>query len=165
MKCVLTCFVLLVLLHSIVVNHYGHWDWLLGAVFAVVMLCLFRGFLFSGKSLPRMRNLFLRFIAFVPLCLATIVLITRGTWQVTLVVLNLRPLPQSGLVTVPIDEMTPTGVSVIALITTLSPGTVFLDVDWENKTMLFHSLDASDPAKVRADIHRFYQRYQRFVFP
>jgi hypothetical protein len=28
-----------------------------------------------------------------------------------------------------------------------------------------HFIDASDPDAVRADLHRFYDRYQRRVFP
>ena len=31
--------------------------------------------------------------------------------------------------------------------------------------MLFHVIDASDPDAVRAQLDRFYQRYQRRVFP
>jgi len=31
--------------------------------------------------------------------------------------------------------------------------------------MLFHVIDASDPDAVRVHFNRFYQRYQRPVFP
>ncbi|CCF84740.1 Na+/H+ antiporter subunit E [Nitrolancea hollandica] len=48
---------------------------------------------------------------------------------------------------------------------TLAPGSVLVDVDWERGVMLFHLLDASDPDATRATVARFYERYQRAVFP
>lgn len=79
--------------------------------------------------------------------------------------LRIRPLPQTGFVTVPIEERTPLGVAVCGLVTTLSPGSVLVEVDEERGVMLFHVLDASDPEAVRAQQREFYERYQRHVFP
>jgi multisubunit Na+/H+ antiporter MnhE subunit len=56
-------------------------------------------------------------------------------------------------------------VAVSALVTTLSPGSFLVDVDWTEGTMLIHVIEASDPDRVRADLETFYQRYQRRVFP
>jgi multisubunit Na+/H+ antiporter MnhE subunit len=50
-------------------------------------------------------------------------------------------------------------------LTTLSPGSVLVDIDWQRRDMLLHVIDASDPDAVRADLERFYDRYQRRVFP
>ncbi len=59
----------------------------------------------------------------------------------------------------------PTGVAVTGLLVTLAPGSVLIDVDWEAGLILFHMFDASDPAATRGAIERFYERYQRPVFP
>ena len=79
--------------------------------------------------------------------------------------LHVRPLNHPGIVAVPIAERSPLGVAVSGLATTLSPGAFLVDVDWEQRVMLIHVLDASDPDEVRADHQRFYRRWQRHVFP
>jgi multisubunit Na+/H+ antiporter MnhE subunit len=91
--------------------------------------------------------------------------IARGTWDVALRVVHLRPIEHPGIVRIPVGERTPLGVAVSALATTLSPGTVFIDLDEEAGVMLLHVIDAADPDRVRADHLRFYERYQRRVFP
>jgi multisubunit Na+/H+ antiporter MnhE subunit len=68
-------------------------------------------------------------------------------------------------VLVPIGERSELGVAVTGLLIGLSPGSLLLDVDPERQAMLFHVIDASDPDAVRAQLDRFYQRYQRRVFP
>ncbi|MGE3510400.1 MAG: Na+/H+ antiporter subunit E [Vicinamibacterales bacterium] len=72
---------------------------------------------------------------------------------------------QSGLVEVPVAERTPLGVAVTALCTTLSPGSVFLELDPTRRVMVFHYVDAADPDQIRASHARFYERIQRRVFP
>lgn len=100
--------------------------------------------------------------AFLGALLADVV---RGTWDVALRVLHLRGVEHPGIVLVPLGERTPIGVAVSALSTTLSPGSVLVDVDWAHRAMLVHVIDASDPDAIRAQHQRFYERYQRRVFP
>jgi multisubunit Na+/H+ antiporter MnhE subunit len=91
--------------------------------------------------------------------------VTAGTWDVALRVLHLRTVRAPGLVRVAIGPRSERGVAVSALATTLSPGTVLVDVDWQRREMLLHVMDASDPDAVRVRLQRFYDRYQRRVFP
>jgi multisubunit Na+/H+ antiporter MnhE subunit len=91
--------------------------------------------------------------------------VARGTWDVALRVVHLRPVEHPGIVRVPIGDRTPLGVAVSALATTLSPGSVFIDLDEEAGVMLLHVIDAAHPDEVRAAHQRFYDRYQRRVFP
>ena len=42
---------------------------------------------------------------------------------------------------------------------------LLVEVDPARQAMLFHVIDASDPDAVRDQLDRFYQRYQRRVFP
>ena len=105
-------------------------------------------------------------VAAAPLLLAALLLeIARGTWDVALRVLGLRPVEHPGIVVIPIGERSELGVAVTGLLAGLSPGSLLLDVDRERQAMLFHVIDASDPDAVRAQLDRFYQRYQRRVFP
>lgn len=105
-------------------------------------------------------------VAAFPLLLAALLAdIARGTWDVALRVLHLRPVESPGIVLVPIGERTPVGVAVTGLFAGLSPGSLLVEVDPRRQAMLFHVIDASDPDAFRDQLDRFYHRYQRRVFP
>jgi multicomponent Na+:H+ antiporter subunit E len=105
-------------------------------------------------------------VAAAPLLLAALLAeVARGTWDVALRVLGLRPVEHPGIVLVPIGDRSELGVAVTGLLVGLSPGSLLLDVDTERRAMLFHVIDARDPDAVRAQLDRFYRRYQRRVFP
>jgi multicomponent Na+:H+ antiporter subunit E len=106
-----------------------------------------------------------RLAAFPLLVGGELVEVLRGTWDVALRVLGLRPVECSGIVLIPIGERTELGVAVTGLLAGLSPGSMLVEVDPERQAMLFHVIDASDPDAVRDHLDRFYQRYQRRVFP
>jgi multisubunit Na+/H+ antiporter MnhE subunit len=139
-------------------------DVAMGAVIAGVLVALLarRLRLQPGGDLPPMAERVLWFPLFLG---AVLVDIAVGTWDMALRVLHLRRVEHPGLVRVPIGARSERGVAVSALATTLSPGTVLIDVDWENRHMLLHVIDAADPDDVRARLQRFYDRYQRRVFP
>ena len=105
-------------------------------------------------------------VAVFPLLVGAVLLeVARGTWDVGLRVLGLRPLEGPGIVPVPIGERSELGVAVTGLLVGLSPGSMLLEVDERRRMMLFHVIDARDPDAVRAQIDRLYQRHQRRVFP
>jgi multicomponent Na+:H+ antiporter subunit E len=106
-----------------------------------------------------------RIAAFPLLVGGLLVEVLRGTWDVGLRVLGLRPVECPGIVLVPIGERTEVGVAVTGLLAGLSPGSMLVEVDSHRQAMLFHVIDASDPDAVRDHLDRFYQRYQRRVFP
>jgi multicomponent Na+:H+ antiporter subunit E len=106
-----------------------------------------------------------RIAAFPLLVGGLLVEVLRGTWDVGLRVLGLRPVECPGIVLVPIGERTEVGVAVTGLLAGLSPGSMLVEVDSQRQAMLFHVIDASDPDAVRDHLDRFYQRYQRRVFP
>ena len=106
-----------------------------------------------------------RIAAFPLLVGGLLVDVLRGTWDVALRVLGLRPVECSGIVLVPIGERTELGVAVTGLLAGLSPGSMLVEVDSQRRAMLFHVIDASDPDAVRDQLDRFYRRYQRRVFP
>jgi multicomponent Na+:H+ antiporter subunit E len=139
-------------------------DLVTGLVLAAMLMLALRGRLPApGERSPP--SLLARIIAFPVLLGALLVDMTKGTWDVALRVLHLRPLVSPGIVLVPIGDRSPRGVAVTGLLIGLSPGSLLVDVDEQRRVMLFHVIDASDPNVVRAQIDRFYDRYQRRVFP
>ena len=164
MKQIFAVWLGLTLLYAAVLMSVDPWDLVFGGLLSAGLLVGFRRFLTHMRP-PSKFGISFRLLGFVPLALAVIKDISKGIWQVSLTVLHLRPLGQPGIVTVPIGERTPRGVAVTALLATLSPGSVFLDVDWERGLMLFHYIDAANAAQVRKDMDDFYQRYQQHVFP
>lgn len=162
----LVVLVLLTLVYALALASLDPWDLLTGAFVSGVLLLLFRQFVFLDSTDDReVPVVWKRIPAFFPFAWAVLRDVLHGTWQVALVTLHRRPVERSGTVEVPIDNRTRNGVAVTALVTTLSPGSVLVDVDWEQEIMVFHVLDATDREAVRAEHHKFYRRFQRHVFP
>lgn len=115
----------------------------------------------AGHGLPALS----RILWFAVFAAAVLVDILHGAWDVALRVMHLRPIERPGVVRVPIGERSERGIAVSALATTLSPGSVLLDIDRDAGDLLLHVIDASDPDGVRDRLQRFYDRYQRRVFP
>lgn len=155
---------LLTLVYALVLASFQPWDLLLGAALSAGILAVFRQALFTERAAPA-PNLLRSLGAFFPFVGAILWEVVVGTWAVVLVVLHLRPLTSPGIVAVPIGARSRLGVAVSALATTLSPGSYLVDVDWRRRVILLHVLDARDPDAVRAAHQRFYDRYQRHVFP
>jgi multisubunit Na+/H+ antiporter MnhE subunit len=70
-----------------------------------------------------------------------------------------------GFVTIPDGRRTASGVMVSGLLDTLSPGSVLIEDDPLAGTWTIHSIDASDPQKTVSELERFYEHYQRPVWP
>jgi multicomponent Na+:H+ antiporter subunit E len=156
--------VALTLIWSLTLASFDPVDLLVGASLSTVLTAFLGDRLVeapTGREGPMLRRI-LWFPVFVAAVFADI---GRGTWDVALRVLHLRPLERPGIVAVPIGERSHRGVAVSALATTLSPGTVLIDIDWDREVMLLHVIDASDPDGVRAREQGFYERFQRRVFP
>lgn len=155
---------LLTLIYAGALASFDPWDLLIGALLAAGLIALFRGFLhqeMSDKPPVRPRRL----LAFIPFFGAIVREIIVGTWIVARIVLHPRPRNRPGIIAVPLGERTEAGVAISALAMSLSPGSSLIAIDWDRRVMLVHLLDASDPDEVRATLQRFYERYQRAVFP
>jgi multisubunit Na+/H+ antiporter MnhE subunit len=156
--------VLLTITYALTLASFHPWDVLMGLLLSAGLLLASRAFLF-GEEPPPLPAFPRRAIAFFPFAVMVLWDVMVGTWYVAQVALRLRPLVQPGIVVVPIEERTPNGVAVCSLVTTLSPGSFLVDVDWQRGIMLFHNIDAGDPDAVRKSHRHFYERYQRHVFP
>lgn len=154
----------LVLVYALMLASFDPLDLALGGLVAAALLAALRGFVLSAPAAAG-GTLFRRALAVPRFVWAVLVDITAGTWQVTSVVLGLRPLGRPGIVLVPFGDRTPNGVVVTAFAATLSPGEFLVDIDWDRRRLLFHVLDARDPEAVRARFAGFYERYQRAMAP
>jgi multisubunit Na+/H+ antiporter MnhE subunit len=139
-------------------------DVAIGVVVGALLVLGLAEVLFAGGDVGA-GDLARRSARFVPFVAAVVWDIVRGTWDVALVVLHVRPLERPGIVAVPVGRRTRTGVAVSALVATLSPGEFLVDVDWERGLMYLHVLDATDPDGVRERHDAFYRRWQEPVFP
>lgn len=160
----LVVLVLAGLAYPLTLASFDPWDVGFGLLATAALLVAFRKHLFPG-GLGEIDSLGSR-ILWLPLIAAAAVReITVGTWQVALIVLHLRPLRRPGIVVVPYGERTPGGLVATAVVVTLSPGEVLVELDDDRRAMLLHVIDASDPDAVRDQHERFYRRFQRRVFP
>ena len=160
----------LTLVYALALASFHPWDLLIGAVLSTVLLYAFKRIVLEtddsdSEPAGRRSGLLRRVVAFLPFCVAVFRDILAGTWEVALVTLHLRPLKNPGIVAVPIEERTATGVVVWALVTGLPPGSFFVDVDRGRGVALIHVIDARDPKAVREQHRDFYRRYQSKVFP
>jgi multisubunit Na+/H+ antiporter MnhE subunit len=149
-------------IYVMVLASFHPWDLFFGAVFSGVLVYAFRSFVFGGQPAP-LTGLAGRAAAFFPFVMAVVWDVLKGTWEVALITLHIKPLVEPGVVKLPVGERTPTGVAVLGLVTTLSPGAFLIEANKE--FMLIHVIDASDPDAFREDREDFYRRYQRKVFP
>jgi len=155
--------VLLTLIYALVLGSFYPADLALGAVLSGVLLYALHPFVLPGRT--GSRGVLWRVAGFFPFAAAVARDVAVGTWEVTLVTLHLRPLGRSGIVAVPVGERSEMGVAVSALVATLSPGEVLVDLDRGRGVMLIHVIDAADPEEIRRRHEDFYRRYQRRVFP
>ncbi len=162
---------LLVLLLTIVfcltLASYDPWDMLIGAILGSIVLVIFHGAVpgIQGKPEDALPSLPSRILHFIPFAGITVWEILIGSVRVAAIVMGLRKLEHPGIVAVPIGERSKFGVVVTGITTSLAPGSILLDVDWDRNLMLVHVIDATDPDQVRADMQELYDRYQRKVFP
>lgn len=155
---------LLVGIYALTLASLDPLDLLTGAVLGAALLFALRTDLWTGGG-PSPAAYVRRVLAFPRFAAAVLWEVLLGTWRVSATVVGRRPLDKPGLVTIPIGERTPTGVAASGLALTLAPGECLVDVDWEERVMLIHVLDAGDPEAVRHHLADFYEKHQRAVFP
>jgi multisubunit Na+/H+ antiporter MnhE subunit len=137
-------------------------DVLLGATLSVVIAAaLVRAFPAGRVDSP----LGGRLAAAPGLAVKTVAGIVRGTWHVALYTLGRRRLERPGLVAIPKEDRTPSGVAAWGFLTALSPDEIVVDIDEQRGVLLVHVLDAGDPEAIRVRHHEAHERRQRRVFP
>jgi multisubunit Na+/H+ antiporter MnhE subunit len=75
-----------------------------------------------------------------------------GTVVVAERVVGLKSVEHPGIIKVPIGDHTPAAVGIAGLALTLSPGSFLVDVNWDERVMLVHVIDATNWQKVHDDM-------------
>lgn len=140
------------------------WDIAAGLLISTALALAFRGYL--GLNAPaRGPGPAERLRALPPFVARSIWDVISGAVRVALMVLHLRPLAKRHFIEIPFDDDTETGAALNALLTTLSPGSVLIDIDWDRRVALYHLLDDDEPDEIRRKYRELYERYQRHVLP
>ena len=154
----------LTLVYSLALASFAPADLLTGVAVSAAVLVAIRGVRGTGDAPAG--ELARRLVSVPVLLWAVTTQVVAGAWEMSLIVLGVRPLRQPGLVEIPLgEERSEAGLAFAAVATTLAPGDVVLDVDPQRRVMLLHTIDAGDPDAVRARFARQRERYGQRVFP
>lgn len=149
----------LTLTYALVLASFAWQDLLFGALLSIGFLAIYRRTLFPG-SLPEGAYV-IHILVFAPRFLGMLVWdIIKGTWQVTTFVIGLRKLDHPGILKIPLGNHSRAGTGIVSLFITLSPGSFLVDIDWEERMMLVHVIDASDPDTTRQDVEKYYRLWE-----
>jgi multisubunit Na+/H+ antiporter MnhE subunit len=151
-------------LYALVLSSVKIWDWVIGAGLASGLWLATRHLHKepSGEDMPPLRHR----VCYAPLLAGAVVWeILRDTWRVVLLTVGWKPANQPGFIAVPVGERTDRGLMVSCLLHTLTPSTFLIQIDRDRQIMIFRVLDGADVEAVCRRFERFYQRYQRHVFP
>jgi multisubunit Na+/H+ antiporter MnhE subunit len=153
----------LTLIYALALASFAPLDLATGVVLSTACLIAVRGLRGTGNTPAR--ELVKQVAGFPLLFAAVTVQVVRGTWSLSLMILGLRTVRHAGLVEVPLGSRSESGMAAAAVLTTLAPGDVVIDVDVEREIMLIHTVDASDPDAVRERFRHQRERYGQRVFP
>jgi multicomponent Na+:H+ antiporter subunit E len=139
---------LLAWLWTALTERYTASNFLLGVVVANLVLRFGRG----RSARIRRTGLALRFVLFF----AKEVVVSA--LRVALEVVRPRPRMRPAIVRVPLDVETDGQITLLAILITLTPGTLALDVSPDRGTLLVHAMFAGDAEQVRHDIKHGFER-------
>jgi multisubunit Na+/H+ antiporter MnhE subunit len=143
-------------------------DLLVGAVLAAGVATLVRPFMISSRvrdTTAASPPLWKRLI-WLPIFLVVVFReIVVGTWDVLLYTIGVRSFENAGIIRIPVGERTRSGMAVTAWAITVAPGSAYVETDWETNEMLVHVLESDHAEEIRQAYQRFYDRYQRQIFP
>jgi multicomponent Na+:H+ antiporter subunit E len=91
--------------------------------------------------------------------------ILKSSIEVSLIVLRPRLNIQPGIVAIPLDVQSDLGITLLANLITLTPGTVSLDMSSDRRTLYVHSINITDADALRDDIKQNFERRVMELFP
>ena len=149
----------LTLVYALTLASFAWQDLLLGAALSLLLIRLYRRSVLP-RSLPAAEYVF-HIIVYVTKLLSLLAWdIITGTWQVATYVLGLKQLDHPGIVSIPLGNHSPGGAGIVGLFITLSPGSFLVDIDWDQRVMFVHAIDASDPDAIRDSAEKYYRLWE-----
>ncbi|NNJ10748.1 Na+/H+ antiporter subunit E [Chloroflexales bacterium ZM16-3] len=115
-----------------------------------------------GRARTSYVSLTLRAISLVSFMIVAII---KSNLDVARIVLNPRHVFRPGIVGVPLDVQSDSGITLLAIMVTITPGTVALDVSSDRHTMYIHAIDVRDAAALRDEIKNEFERRVMEIFP
>lgn len=159
MTLILGTFVMSVVTYCLVIGDFGWQNLVIGSVLSAFLMYIFRKQAFP-EQLPSNAQAF-HILTFVPvLAYYLFIDILKGTWQVTRITLGIDELRRPGIIKISFDNYTHYAVGPIGFFVTLSPGSFMVDVDWDERVILIHVVDASDPDAVRRDAEKYLRLWE-----
>lgn len=104
----------------------------------------------------------LKVISFIGFALWSIV---KANIDVARIVLRPRLNINPGIIAIPLDVKSEAGITLLANLVTLTPGTVSLDISSNRDTIYVHCIDIQDPGAIRDDIKDNFERRVMELFP
>lgn len=84
--------------------------------------------------------------------------IIRSNVEVAKVVLSPTPDVRPGIVAVPLDIRSDLGITILANVITLTPGTLSIDVSSDRSMLYIHTINVDDPEAMRHEIKNDFER-------
>lgn len=145
--------------YCLTIASFAWQDALFGAVTSAGLMAVFRKVLFPA-TLPQDGHV-LHIIIYMPVLIWMLLVdVVKGTWLVAKYVIGINRLDHPGIVKIPLGQHSRAGVGIVSLLLTISPGSFLVDIDWEDSSMLVHFMDASNPARLRRDIEKYYRIWE-----
>lgn len=130
-------------------------DLVTGLVLSVVFLTIFRSVVLPSP-LPSARSTIRVVIAGPRYIWMMARDILVGTWTVTRIVVGLNKTYHPGIIKIPIGNHSERAVGMAGLCLTLSPGSTLLDVNWEERVMLVHVIDATNWEQIHDEMLEYF---------
>jgi multicomponent Na+:H+ antiporter subunit E len=84
--------------------------------------------------------------------------LTIATGRVAYDVLTPTPYMKPSVLGIPLDVETDMEIAMLAIVVTLTPGTLALDISSDRKTLYIHAMYVADPDAIRRDIKQGFER-------
>ncbi len=147
-------------------------DLIVGLLVSSAIVAMARNFLsmpfINTGSYPQQRDrtfvsLALKWVAFIGFALWSILKANIDMARIVLFrrVADIRP----GIIAIPLDVKSDAGITVLANLITLTPGTVSLDVATDRRTIYIHCIDVQDAEAIRNDIKQQFERRVMELLP
>ncbi len=134
-------------------------NFVIGGVLASVLVLVYYRWIYPWRA-PQSEFVW-HLIVRIPLFIWYLVVdIFKGTWLVASYVLGIKQLEHPGIVKIPFGNHSDETVGLMGHLITISPGSFLVDIDWDDRTMLVHYIDASNPRQLRADVEKYYRLWE-----
>lgn len=155
--------VILALVYLLITGDGSIGNCLVGLGIGVMVATLCR--LTTGRHRKKERQPLKKLMALPLFAWGTGQALAQGSWTMLRILLGQESWKKVGLVEVPIGERSQTGAIISGLIATATPGSVLIEINWRRGIIKLNVINAAAPDETRAQLERFYQKFQKPLLP